>query len=462
MPRVDRLTIGIFGRVNAGKSTLMNVLTQQNTSIVDATPGTTTDIKASLMEVHALGPVKILDTAGLDEGRELGSKKRDKTLAALERVDVALLVVDPVEIVRSGKLDVEQLVAQACRGRGKTLILVCNVSAERVAELATLGASVEQAVEHCRSILADPQRPPVLVADLDNEKPLRALVDLIAQSRPDGPARVQLLPFVTGQGSVLLHIPLDELSPSGRLLRPQEMALEYLLRLGVPVALARVDLRLARSGSTVVSGRERDKFLRLFDRLGGADEVQLVLTDSQAIDVMAQWLPPHVALTTFSVMMIHHTSEGQLGLFAEGARVLDTLRSGDRVLIAEACNHDRMKEDIGTVQIPRKLEQIVPGIVVEHTFGREFPEPEELRRYALVVHCGGCMISKQHASARVMRLKEAGVPVSNYGMVLSWFEGRDILERVLRPWAGLCNLEAGITLNASHDDLPKACSGHRG
>jgi hypothetical protein len=147
-------------------------------------------------------------------------------------------------------------------------------------------------------------------------------------------------------------------------------------------------------------------------------------------------VPRAIPLTTFSIMMVNQTACGDLSVFVEGTRALDTLRAGDRVLIAEACNHDRIAEDIGTVQLPRKLAEAVPGLVFDHAFGREFPSPEELRRYAVAIHCGGCMIRPQKLTARVQRLLEAGVPVTNYGLALSWYEGRATLGRVLEPWIG--------------------------
>jgi len=434
MARVDRLHIGIFGRINAGKSTLMNVLTQQQTSIVDPTPGTTADIKAAVMEIHSLGPVKILDTAGLDEGNVLGAKKRDKTLSALEQVDIAVLVVDPVQTLQSGDLTIEEQVANTSRRLGQSLVMLCNLHADHESRLQACGATLEQALDHCKSALPDRAGTPFLVTDLTQRGALEAVIELLGKGRPSPQKPVQLLPFVGGSAPVLLHIPLDEESPSHRLLRPQEMAIEALLRLRVPVAVTRVDLKLARTGNALMQTREKDKFLRFFNMLGGEGGVQLVLTDSQAIDLMHAWLPALVPLTTFSVMMIHQSCGGDLALFAEGTRVLGTLRPGDRVLIAEACNHDRMAEDIGTVQIPKKLEQRLPGIHIDHAFGREFPDPQNLRAYRLVIHCGGCMISKQQASARISRLVEATVPVSNYGLTLAWLESATALERVLRPW----------------------------
>lgn len=436
MPRVHRLQIGIFGRINAGKSTLMNLLTMQETSIVDPAPGTTADIKSAVMEIHSLGPVRVLDTAGLDEGAALGAKKRAKTLAALEEVDLALLVVDPVQSFMAGDLSVEREVAGLARKLGRRLAVVFNRNSDRAGLLEGTGATFEECVEHCRSALPDRTGTPCGVLDLSDRENSVPLAELISRARPSDSPEVDLLPFLDGRGTVLLHIPLDEESPSGRLLRPQEMAMERLLRLGVPVGLYRTDLLLARSSSDIIGSAERNRFLEFLSALGGPGGVQLVLTDSQAIDVMARWVPRDVPLTTFSIMMIHSSSGGNLDLFARGASALDSLQAGDRILIAEACNHDRIAEDIGTVQLPAKLSAACPGVVIDHSFGREFPPPGELSSYSVVIHCGGCMISTQKLGARVARLAEAGVPVTNYGLALAWIEGSGTLGRVLEPWIG--------------------------
>jgi hypothetical protein len=240
--------------------------------------------------------------------------------------------------------------------------------------------------------------------------------------------------MVHRHGVVVLHIPMDEETPSGRLLRPQEMAMEALLRAGVPVGLYRVDLGLARCGNAAVVAQQKQGFLDFlgsFEKSGG---VQLVVTDSQAIDIMDPWVPAEIPLTTFSIMMVNQTACGDMSVFIEGTRALDSLQAGDKVLIAEACNHDRIAEDIGTVQLPRKLEEVVPGLLFDHAFGREFPDPEELQQYAVAIHCGGCMIRPQKLSARVTRLADAGIPVTNYGLALSWYEGKATLGRVLEPW----------------------------
>ncbi len=431
MPRIERKILGIFGRINAGKSTCMNLLTQQETSLVDPQPGTTADIKNALLEIHAIGPVELLDTAGLDEASDLGEQKRRKTLAALEEVDLAVLVIDPLQALRSGQLHVEDLVATLARQRGRRLCVVLNRRVD-----AGRGADVEQARRFALSALPDRAEVPVLELDLSDRARSGELSAFLAAVAGRTTDETPLLPMVHRHGAVVLHIPMDEETPSGRLLRPQEMVMEYLLRVGVPVGMYRVDLGLARCGVPAVVEQQKRGFLTFLEALHASTGVQLVITDSQAIDIMDPWVPREIPLTTFSIMMVNQTACGDLSVFVAGTRALDRLRAGDRVLIAEACNHDRIAEDIGTVQLPRKLQTAVPGLEIEHAFGREFPEPEDLKRFALAIHCGGCMIRPQKLSARVQRLAEAGIPVTNYGLALSWYEGQATLGRVLEPWLG--------------------------
>ncbi len=434
MARIERKIIGIFGRINAGKSTCMNLLTQQDTSLVDSQPGTTADIKSALLEIHAIGPCKLLDTAGLDEESRLGQKKRQKTLAALEEVDLAVLVVDPVQSLLAEELLVEDSVATVARKLGRRLCVVFNRRHDDDARLAGSGAGIEQARRFCLSALPDQSVTPVMDMDLSDRSRSSELSAFLAEAAGTTAGETPLLPMVDRHGVVVLHIPMDEETPSGRLLRPQEMAMEALLRAGVPVGLYRVDLGLARCGNEAVVAQQKQGFLDFlgsFEKSGG---VQLVVTDSQAIDIMDPWVPAAIPLTTFSIMMVNQTACGDMSVFVEGTRALDSLKAGDKVLIAEACNHDRIAEDIGTVQLPRKLEEAVPGLIFDHAFGREFPDPEELRQYAVAIHCGGCMIRPQKLSARVQRLCDAGIPVTNYGLALSWYEGKRTLGRVLEPW----------------------------
>jgi hypothetical protein len=152
------------------------------------------------------------------------------------------------------------------------------------------------------------------------------------------------------------------------------------------------------------------------------------------MDIMKSWAPEDIPLTTFSIMMINYMSRGRIQAFAKAVSAVDSLLPGDRVLIAEACNHSRIREDIGTVQIPRLLEKHFPGIVVDHAFGREFEGNEDLKQYKLVIHCGGCMISPQRVAARLRDLENSGVPVTNYGIFLSYMQGKAVLERVMEVW----------------------------
>jgi hypothetical protein len=189
-----------------------------------------------------------------------------------------------------------------------------------------------------------------------------------------------------------------------------------------------MDLGKARSGDP--SERKRwDDFLSSLQRRPRA-----IVTDSQAMDIMKDWAPDDMLLTTFSIMMINYVSRGKLSGFHEGISALEQIKAGDRILIAEACNHSRIKEDIGTVQIPRYIQQHFPGVEVEHNFGREFQENRELEKYSLVIHCGGCMISGQKVQARIRDLEAIGVPFTNYGIFLSYIQGRKSLERVMIPW----------------------------
>jgi predicted GTPase len=152
------------------------------------------------------------------------------------------------------------------------------------------------------------------------------------------------------------------------------------------------------------------------------------------MDIMKSWTPDDIELTTFSIMMINYMSRGKLADFAEAVRALENLKPGDSIVIAEACNHSRIQEDIGTVQIPKVIAQRFPGVTVKHIFGREWPDEEELKRTKLVVHCGGCMITPQRMAARLRDLGKMNIPITNYGIFLSYVQGKEVLEKVLQPW----------------------------
>jgi [FeFe] hydrogenase H-cluster maturation GTPase HydF len=411
---LERDHIGFFGKMNAGKSSLMNLLTQQATSIVDATPGTTADTKIALQEIHGLGPVKLFDTAGIDEATLLGAKKHAKVLADLKSCDLVLLVIDPA----TEPFDAEQnLIAQA-RELDKQLLVIYNLF--RPEASARIGA-----VEQAHPLLRFHQKIALSAVEPSSRGELLAFI--LAHYSPKH-VRTELLPFAQRDSFYVLNIPMDEETPSGRLLRPQEMAQEYLTRHWAWPVAYRMDLARSRGGDAA-ERRRFDSFIAGFN-----PRPRAIITDSQAMDIMHRWTPADIPLTTFSIMMINQVSRGRLGDFVRGIEAAESLRDGDAVLIAEACNHSRIAEDIGTVQIPAIINRRWPGVRVEHSFGREFETNERLSRYRLVIHCGGCMIASQKLLARIRDLDSVGVPYTNYGIFIAYAQGRDALNRVLSPW----------------------------
>lgn len=411
---IERDIIGIFGKMNSGKSSLMNLLAQYETSIVDPMPGTTADTKITLAEIHGLGPVKLMDTAGFDEPDGLGEKKRGKSIAALKECDLILLVIDPATDV----FETEVKILSEAQKYEKQLIIVYNLFGH--CDMAKIGN-----VETSLPILKVYQKLTLNAIDSGYRQPLlKAILDNYIPKN----GKVPLLPFVEEGEFYILTIPMDEETPPERYLRPQKMAEEYITRnWSFPVSY-RIDLLKAREGDH----KERQRwvsFLKSFSK-----QPKAIITDSQAIDIMKDWAPSDMALTTFSIMMINYMSRGGVGEFINGIKAMKILKPGDHVLIAEACNHSRIKEDIGTVQIPNWLIKIYPGVIVHHKFGREFVEDTDILKYKLVIHCGGCMISNQQMAARLRDLKATGIPITNYGIFLSYIQGEQTLERVIKPW----------------------------
>ncbi|MBW8330994.1 MAG: 50S ribosome-binding GTPase [Prolixibacteraceae bacterium] len=411
----EREHIGIFGKMNSGKSSLMNLLTQQETSITDSTPGTTADVKIALQEIHGLGPVKFFDTAGLDEGTLLGAKKREKVMNVLKECDLVLLVIDPSTKV----FDSENQIIEAARELDKQILVIYNLF-----EIAgnRLPDEIETQIPLLKFI------PSITLSAIDVSF-RQSLLNFILNNYDPKFQKTDLLPFVEKDQFYILNIPMDEETPPGRYLRPQAMAEEYITRNWAFPISYRMNLGVARSENPQP---EKDRFDAFLNSLGRRPKA--LITDSQAMDIMAKWTPPDIMLTTFSIMMINFMSKGRIYEFYEGIKALDKLQPGDKVLIAEACNHSRINEDIGTVQIPRKINQTFPGVIIDHNFGREFQTNSELGNYKLIIHCGGCMISHQKLQARLRDLRHAGVPVTNYGVFLSWMQGQAALERVMEPW----------------------------
>jgi len=344
----------------------------------------------------------------------LGSKKRAKGMADLKECDLVLLVIDP----DTQSFATEHEILAQARALDKQILVIYNLFQPSSAGRIPL-------VEESVPLLRFHKKIGLAAVDPSYRQPL---LNFILAHFVSKNCQMELLPFVERDEFYVLNIPMDDETPPGRYLRPQAMAEEYITRRWAYPVSYRMDLGKARSGA-VGEKRRFEAFLGSLNRRPRA-----IITDSQAMDLMHTWTPDDVMLTTFSIMMINYVSRGRLAAFAEGIEALDRLEAGDKVLIAEACNHSRIAEDIGTVQIPKFIEQRWPGVVVEHNFGREFQENDRLSSYKLVIHCGGCMISAQKLLARIRDLDAIGVPYTNYGIFLAYAQGREALRRVLRPW----------------------------
>jgi len=412
---VKRDNVGIFGRMNVGKSTIMNLITEQNTSIVDETPGTTADSKVALFEIHGIGPVRISDTAGADETGVLGDKKKQKVKKEIKECDLILLVVNP----ENEGFALESEILDDVREMGKQIIVIYNIFSEKGRAMVKEVEASSPELKLCRKIV---------INALEFEQRAR-LIEFILNNYDKRKGPPELLPFLERDNFYVLIIPMDNETPQGRYLRPQAMVEEYITRKWCYPVSFRMDLGTARSDNPEP---ELKRFKRFLDSL--SIKPKAIITDSQAMDIMGKWCPDDIMLTTFSIVMINHTSGGKLPEFVKGIKTLDKLGKGSRVLIVEACNHSRIGEDIGIVQIPNILKRIDPEISIEHNFGREFYENPELKKYDLLIHCGGCMVSDQKMEARIRDLDAVGVPYTNYGVFLSYVNGPEVLKKVLIPW----------------------------
>ena len=398
-PRGLRLHIALFGRRNAGKSSLVNALCGQAVSVVSEVPGTTTDPVEKAMELAPLGPVLFVDTAGLDDLGDLGALRVERTRKLLDRVDLAVVVA---RADTWGEVE-DELVAVLAK-KGVALVVALNHADE-----------VDVAVAASRAHALEARGLEVVTTDALHGHGLGDLRGALARRAPKaGLDAPPLLSDLVPPGElVVLVTPIDPEAPKGRLILPQVQAIRDLLD-GDQMAL-------------VVKERELRAAL---DRLRRPPA--LVVTDSQVFLKVAADTPSEIPLTSFSILMAR--AKGDLAAFVRGGRAIDSLRPGARVLLAEACTHHPTAEDIGRVKIPRWLEQYVGGkLSFSSVQGHDFPE--DLSTYDLVVHCGACTLGRREVLGRVEACRAAGVPVTNYGVAIATTLG--ILERALSPFPAL-------------------------
>lgn len=381
-PAGDRTHIGFFGKRNAGKSSLVNAVTGQALSIVSETKGTTTDLVMKTMELLPLGPVMIIDTPGLDDEGALGELRMKKARQALNKCDGAVLVVDANEGV--GKF--EQELIKIFKEKEIYYVIAYNkcdlVKTRKLEEKNAIFVSAEtgEGITELKEMLAK-----ALAKESQNK---RIVGDLVKQG-----------------DRVILVTPIDEAAPKGRIILPQQQTLRDLLDSGALV--------------TVVKETELSAALAA---LKSAPD--LVITDSQVFSYVSNVLPEDVALTSFSILMARY--KGYLKDALLGVSAIENLNDGDTVLICEGCTHHRQCNDIGTVKIPNWLNAYTgKNISIKTVSGTEFPE--DLSPYRVVIHCGGCMLGEREVRYRMKTAKDAGVPVTNYGVLIAKMQG--ILKR---------------------------------
>lgn len=389
-----RTHIGIFGRRNVGKSSLVNALTRQDVAIVSDVPGTTTDPVAKPMELQPLGPVVLIDTAGLDDQGALGDLRTDRSRGILDRCDIVLLVAG------AGRwTDYEADLLAELETRATPVILVFNqTDRERPA-----AALIESLADRVSAMVMTTATTGEGVEDLR-----QAIVEFAPPESADDPVLIRDL--VPAGGLAVLVIPIDKEAPVGRLIMPQVNAIRDLLDGNCQCLVVKED------GLAAALANLRTP-------------PALVVTDSQAFGEVEAVVPADVPMTGFSVLLSR--LRGDLALQADGARAIDDLKPGDRVLVAESCSHHPVEDDIGRVKIPRWLNETVGGDLIFDTVqGHDFPA--DLSPYQLVVHCGGCTMNRTEVLTRLHRSRDAGVPATNYGLAIAHRFG--ILDRALAPF----------------------------
>lgn len=388
-PAGSRLQIGFFGPRNAGKTSLMNAFVGQAVGIVSATPGTTTDPVRKAMELSELGPVNLIDTAGLDDEGALGAERVAKTRQAARECDIAVFVFD-----RGDDAELAEYRALAEVG----LRLVPVLSKSDLPERSALAEAIGEAID-------------AAVIPVDHRGSGReALLEALLRALPADKDAPSLLGSLVAPGDrVILVMPQDPQAPKGRLILPQVQTLRALLEAGA-LSLA-VDTEGLPAALAALKAPP-----------------DLVITDSQVFRRVAETLSAETRLTSFSILMAG--LKGDLPAFVRGGQALLELGPESRVLIAEACSHAPMEEDIGRVKLPRLLRQrFGEGLTTEIVAGRDFPD--DLTAYDLVIHCGGCMFNRRFVLDRVRRAEAQGVPITNYGVALAALQG--ILDRVSLP-----------------------------
>ena len=400
-PSSERVHIGLFGKRNAGKSSVINAVTNQDIAIVSAVRGTTTDPVYKSMELLPLGPVMLIDTPGLDDKGELGALRVQKGLDVLRKTDIALLIVDGT----AGMSPEDERMEEELKKRGLPYLVVFNkwdLVQEKSAGEENSGAEPEDE-RHIR-------------VSARTGEGIQELKERLARMVPAGKEKRLVGDLLEPHDLVVLVVPIDKAAPKGRLILPQQQTIRDVLESGAV--------------SVVVREKELKETLK---KLG--TKPKLVITDSQVFGLVDRDTPEDILLTSFSILFVRY--KGNLAQAVRGAGALESLRDGDKILISEGCTHHRQCDDIGTVKLPRWIENYT-GKKPEFVFTSGTGFERNLKEYHMIVHCGGCMLNEQEMQYRLKMAENQGVPMTNYGILIAYMKG--ILERSLQPFPDMAAL----------------------
>ena len=390
-PSSERTHIGIFGRRNAGKSSIINAITGQNLAIVSDIKGTTTDPVLKTMELLPLGPVVLIDTPGLDDDGELGALRIEKAYQILNKTDIAVLVMDAA----AGMTSEDKAILEQIQAKKIPCVAVFNK-----VDMLTDRNHIDNHIDTIPSVS-------VSTATGEHIRELKELIASLVSS--DKNERRIVADLIHPMDLIVLVVPIDSAAPKGRLILPQQQTIRDILDSGAV--------------SVVVRETELAETLQKLNR-----KPDLVITDSQAFAEVSAIVPQDVPLTSFSILFARY--KGDLDTVVHGAQMLDELQNDDTVLIAEGCTHHRQCEDIGTVKLPRLIKKYTGKAVhFEFCSGTEFPS--DLKRYRLIIHCGGCTLNEREMKHRQQCAREQQIAITNYGIAIAHMNG--ILKRSIEP-----------------------------
>ncbi len=397
-PKSLRLQIALLGRTNVGKSSFLNLIANQDISIVSPIPGTTTDIVEKPIELLPVGPVNIIDTGGIDDQSILSQKRIERTKKIYDRADIIVLVVEPNKWT-----EFEEQIALTAKEKNIPLIIIINKIDLEIPDKEFIDIIKSHTEDYLQVFSIDKSKYDEYLNSF--KKILLKIVEALDQKT------IQLLGDILPPNAlVVLIVPIDSQAPKGRLILPQVQAIREILD--------------NNSAAFVVKDTEYGQFLTYLSR-----SPDLVVCDSQVVDKMVAETPQNIKCTTFSILFCRY--KGDLREEVIGSTYIDTLQNGDKILIAEACSHHPLQDDIGRIKIPRWIQQYTgKNLQFDIAVGRDFPD--DLNKYKLIIHCGSCMLTRREKLNRIAKAKEVGVPITNYGIVISKSKG--VLERVLSPF----------------------------